>query len=77
MFPECVAIHLAVRKHTREIGLHRGVEAEELLHGSRDEARVVPEPFKLIGMPEKGEDPVADKVHGRLVAGGEEQPKHV
>ena len=76
-FPQRKAVHLAVREHTPKIGLHRRVEAQQLFHCRRDQARVLPESLKLIGIANQGQDAVADQVGRGLGAGAQEQAQHV
>ena len=53
--------------------LDRAVVAQELLDRAGQEARIVLESPPLLRMPEEGEEPVPDEVHGRLVAGDVEE----
>ena len=52
----------------RRVG-HRGVVAEELLHGGGDAVGLGPEQGELVGVAEQGDDAVADEAGRRVVAG--------
>ena len=69
-------MRFAVFDDAPQVELHRGVEAQQLLHPGRDPARVLPQQPHLLGVFEERQHAVADEVGRRLVAGDEQQAQH-
>ena len=47
--------------------------AQDFLHGGRDQIRVVPQAFEDRRMPQQREHPIANQIHGGLMAGDQQQ----
>ena len=60
-----------------EGGLHRGVEAQQLVHGRGHETGVAPEPGELVRVGEQRQHSVTDQIGGGLVAGDQQEPQEV
>ncbi len=67
----------AILDHAAEVGLHRRIEAHQLLDRGGDEAGIVAQALELVGVAQEREDAVADQIDGGLVPGDEEQTEHV
>ena len=70
-------VHRAVGPRAPDGRLRRGIEAQQLLDGRRDEAGVVAEPGELVRVVEQRQHAVADQVGGGLVAGDQQEAQHV
>src|SRR2546430_1941048 len=70
---ERAAVDLDVGGRDARRPLHRAVVPQQLLHRALNQRRIVPQTPELVRMAQEGQQPVADQVDGRLMAGDEEQ----